>query len=71
VILVLNLAISVGGQSHISLGGHLGGLTAGLICGAVIILGDRGRLGENRLAAEIAVAVGVGILAILGALAIA
>lgn len=71
VILLLNLAFSVGGASHISLGGHLGGLAAGLICGAAIIAGDRGRLGENRLAAEIAVAVGVAILAILGALAIA
>jgi len=70
VILVLNLAFSVGGASHISLGGHLGGLAAGLICGAVVILGDRGRFGENRLAAELAIAVGVAILAILGALAI-
>jgi membrane associated rhomboid family serine protease len=70
-ILLINLAFSVGGASHISLGGHLGGLAAGLICGAVIILGDRGRLGKNRQAAEIAFAAGVAILAILGALAIA
>jgi membrane associated rhomboid family serine protease len=69
-ILLINLAFSVGGASHISLGGHLGGLAAGLICGAVIILGDRGRLGQNRQAAEIAFAVGIAVLAILGALAI-
>jgi membrane associated rhomboid family serine protease len=71
VILLLNLAIGIGGASHISLGGHLGGLAAGLICGATIIAGDRGRLGQNRLAAEIGVAVAIAILAILGSLAIA
>lgn len=71
VVLLLNLAIGIGGASHISLGGHLGGLAAGLVCGGVIIAGDRGMMGERRQAAEIAVAVGVGLLAILGALAIA
>ncbi len=70
VILLINLAFSVGGASHISLGGHLGGLAAGLICGGAVILGDRGRLGAQHVAAEIAVMVGVGIFAILGALAI-
>jgi membrane associated rhomboid family serine protease len=71
VILLINLALSVGGSSHISLGGHLGGLAAGVLCAAGIIAGDRGMLGKNRLAVEIAVAVGVALLAILGALAIA
>lgn len=71
IVLLINLALSVGGSSHISLGGHLGGLAVGLICGGVVILGDRGRLGEQHVAAEIAVMVGAGILAILGALAIA
>ncbi|HVY78657.1 MAG TPA: rhomboid family intramembrane serine protease [Solirubrobacterales bacterium] len=70
VVLLINLALSVG-ASHISLGGHLGGLAAGLICGGAIVLGDRGGLGKNRLAAELAVAIGVAIAAILGALAIA
>ena len=70
VILVINLVLSAG-SAHISLGGHLGGLAAGVLCAAAIIAGDRGRLGENRLTVEIAVAVGVAILAILGALAIA
>jgi membrane associated rhomboid family serine protease len=71
VILLINLALSVGGSSHISLGGHLGGLAAGVLCAAAIIAGDRGMLGENRLAVEMAVTVGVALLAILGALAIA
>jgi len=70
VVLLINLAFSLG-AANISLGGHLGGLAAGVLCGAAIIAGDRGRLGENRLAAEMAVIVGVLLLAILGALAIA
>ncbi len=70
VILVINLVFSAS-SAHVSLGGHLGGLAAGVLCAAAIIAGDRGRLGENRLTVEIAVAVGVAILAILGALAIA
>jgi len=69
-ILLVNLAFSAG-SAHISLGGHLGGLAAGVLCAAAIIAGDRGYLGEQRLAAEIAVAVGVSLLAILAALAIA
>jgi membrane associated rhomboid family serine protease len=69
VVLLINLAFSFG-AANISLGGHLGGLAAGVLCGAAIIAGDRGRLGENRFAVEMAVAVGVALLAILGALAI-
>jgi len=71
VILLLNLAISIGGASHISLGGHLGGLVAGVICAAAILAGDRGRLGPNRMRAEIAVMAAVSLLAIFGAIAIA
>jgi membrane associated rhomboid family serine protease len=70
VVLLINLAFSFG-AANISLGGHLGGLAAGVLCGAAIIAGDRGSLGENRLAVEMAVIVGVLLLAILGALAIA
>ncbi len=70
VVLLINLAFSFG-AANISLGGHLGGLAAGVLCGAAIIAGDRGRLGQNRLAVELAVLVGVALLAVLGALAIA
>ncbi|MDX6608751.1 MAG: hypothetical protein QOF85_676 [Solirubrobacterales bacterium] len=70
IVLLINLALSIG-ASHISLGGHLGGLAAGLICGGAVIAGDRGSLGERHLAAEIAVMVGVALFALLGALAIA
>jgi membrane associated rhomboid family serine protease len=71
IVLLLNLAISVGGARHISLGGHLGGLVAGVICALVIIAGDRGRLGENRIVAELAAMAAVTIAAIAGSLAIA
>jgi membrane associated rhomboid family serine protease len=70
IVLLINLALSVG-ASQISLGGHLGGLAVGLICGGAVIAGDRGTLGERHLAAEMAVMVGVALLALLGALAIA
>jgi membrane associated rhomboid family serine protease len=70
VILLINLALSFG-SPRISLGGHLGGLAAGVICALAIIAGDRGRLGPDRLTAELIVMAAVGILAIAGALAIA
>jgi len=70
VILLINLALSVG-SAHISLGGHLGGLAAGVICAGAVLAGDRGMLGERHFAAEMAVMVGVALLAILAAIAIA
>lgn len=69
-VLLINLALSFG-ASHISLGGHLGGLAAGVLCAAAIIAGDRGMLGAHRATVEVAVAVGIALLAILAALAIA
>ena len=71
IVLLLNLAISIGGSRHISLGGHLGGLVAGALCAIAILAGDRGMLGPNRLVAELAAMAGVTLLAILGAIAIA
>jgi membrane associated rhomboid family serine protease len=70
IVLLINLALSFG-AANISLGGHLGGLAAGLICGGAVIAGDRGTLGERHVAAELAVMVGVALFAVLGALAIA
>jgi membrane associated rhomboid family serine protease len=71
VVLLLNLAISIGGARHISLGGHLGGLVAGVICALAILAGDRGMLGRNHLPAEMAAMAAVCLLAIFGAIAIA
>jgi membrane associated rhomboid family serine protease len=70
VILLLNLAISVGAR-NISLGGHLGGLAVGLLCALVIVAGERGMLGRRRLPVEIAAMVAIGILAIVTAIGVA
>jgi membrane associated rhomboid family serine protease len=70
IILVLNLAISIG-SPEISLGGHLGGLVAGVVCALAILAGERGMLGRRHFPAELAVMVGVTIVSILGALAVA
>jgi len=70
-ILLINLAISIGGASHISLGGHLGGLVAGVLCGFAIIAGERGMLGERHFPAEMAAMGVVAAVSFFGALAIA
>jgi membrane associated rhomboid family serine protease len=69
-LIIINLAFSFG-SSNISLGGHLGGLAVGLLCGVVIIAGERGRLGPRSKQAEMATMALVGVVAALGALAVA
>lgn len=70
IIILLNLAFSFG-AAHISLGAHLGGLVAGVLCSLAIVAGDRGLLGPNRIAVEMIAIAGVGLLSVLGALAVA
>ena len=70
VILLINLALSFA-RPHISLGGHLGGLAAGVICALVILAGERGMLGQRHFPAEMIAMTAVAVLAILGALAVA
>lgn len=70
VILLVNLALSFG-SAQISLGGHLGGLVAGVICALAILAGERGMLGHRHFPAEMAVMVAVAALSIASALAIA
>ncbi len=69
-LILVNLAISFG-ASHISLGGHLGGLVGGVICAAVIIAGERGMLGPNRRFAEYVAMAAVAVVSVLGALTVA
>jgi membrane associated rhomboid family serine protease len=70
VILLLNLALSFG-NSNISLGGHLGGLVAGVVCALIVLAGERGMLGPRHFPAEMAAMVAVAIVSIVGSLAIA
>jgi membrane associated rhomboid family serine protease len=69
-ILILNLVFTLS-IPGISVGGHLGGLVAGAICAAAIVLGERGKLGPRRHGAEFAVMGVVALISVLGALAIA
>ncbi len=70
IILLLNLAITFG-RPEISIGGHLGGLAAGLLCALVIVAGDRGMLGPRRLPIELAAMIAIGVFTIVSAIVVA
>jgi membrane associated rhomboid family serine protease len=70
IILVLNLAFTLG-VPHISIGAHLGGLAGGVLCSLVIVEGERGRLGAQRIPAELFAMATIGIISALAAIAIA
>ena len=69
-LIIFNLVFSFT-ASNISVGGHLGGLVAGVISGLAIVAGERGRLGRKRLPAELLLIAAVGAIAFVGALAVA
>jgi membrane associated rhomboid family serine protease len=69
-VLVFNLALTFG-VAGISIGGHLGGLAAGIFCALVIIAGERGMLGPRHLPVELAVMAAVAVGSIGAALAVA
>jgi membrane associated rhomboid family serine protease len=69
-LIVFNLVFSFIG-TRISVGGHLGGLTAGILCALAIVAGERGYLGRRHFPAEMTIIVLIGVLAVVGALAVA
>jgi membrane associated rhomboid family serine protease len=70
VLILLNLAISFG-VAGISIGAHLGGLAAGVICAFAILAGERGWLGRRPLPAELTLMTAVSLVAIVASIAIA
>lgn len=69
-LLVFNLVFTFAAR-NISVGSHLGGLAAGLLCAVVIVAAERGRLGRNHFAVEIAVMVALGTASFLAAISVA
>jgi membrane associated rhomboid family serine protease len=68
-LIVFNLIFSFTAR-NVSIGAHIGGLIGGVICALIIVAGERGMLGRNRRALEIAAMVAVGVIAFAGALAV-
>ncbi|TMK56401.1 MAG: rhomboid family intramembrane serine protease [Actinobacteria bacterium] len=69
-LIVFNLVFSFV-SPRISVGGHIGGLVGGVICALVIVAGEKGLFGRNRLPLELAAMVAIGVLAVVGSLAVA
>lgn len=70
ILILLNLAFSFG-VPGISVGAHIGGLVAGVLCALLIIAGERGMLGERHFPAEMTAMSALGILAAIAAIAVA
>ena len=70
IILGINLLLTFA-IPGISIGGHLGGLVGGVICGALVIAGEKGRLGSFAAPVEYSAIAAVAIASFLGAIAVA
>jgi membrane associated rhomboid family serine protease len=68
-LIVFNLVFSFV-SPRISVGGHIGGLIGGVICALVIVAGEKGLFGRNRLPLELAAMVVVAVLAVVGSFAV-
>lgn len=55
---------------NISVGGHIGGLVGGALCALIIVAGEKGALGRNRLPLELLGMIAVGAAAVVGAFAV-
>jgi membrane associated rhomboid family serine protease len=55
---------------NISVGGHIGGLVGGALCALIIVAGEKGMLGRNRLPLELLGMVAVAAAAVVGAFAV-
>jgi membrane associated rhomboid family serine protease len=65
-LLLINLALTFG-ISGIAIGAHIFGAGCGLVCGLIILAGDRELLGRNRVAVETAAMAGIAVVtAVLG-----
>lgn len=74
-LIIFNLFFTFADGS-ISIGAHVGGLVAGVLCGLLIVAGEQGRYGRNldrksRLAIEVAAMAALGVLSFVLALAVA
>jgi membrane associated rhomboid family serine protease len=69
-LIVFNLVLTFG-VPGISIGAHLGGLVAGVLCALAIVAGERGQLGPRHRQAELAVMALVAVISVAGALAVA
>jgi membrane associated rhomboid family serine protease len=69
-LIVINLVFSFS-DANISVGAHLGGLVAGVVCGLMTVAGERGMLGPRHRQAEFAAFALVAAISVAGALAVA
>jgi len=75
ILILINLVFTFAGRG-ISVGAHVGGLIAGVLCGLLIVAGERGYYGRslnrtNRLVVELAAMAAIGVLSFVLALAVA
>jgi membrane associated rhomboid family serine protease len=70
VLIVINLVFTFS-IPGLSIGGHLGGLVGGALCALAIVAGERGMLGRQRFAAEMAAMTAIALVSVAGALVVA
>jgi membrane associated rhomboid family serine protease len=69
-LIVINLVFTFS-IPGISIGAHVFGAAAGAFCALLILAGDRGRLGPNRMVAEIGAMLALGVVSAVATVAIA